>query len=423
MHIAMDLGENNTRLAAWKEGQPANDPSLLVKLPGLAHFDLESGSDPWNQAHLQKYINYLQREYLLPTRQAIDSAAAAIPGVPGLLRRRRILDVLEETLGLDGAQVVPRSLAGAAGFQLHRPESLGDMMLLEAQGDEVEATFLSSYPGFAVTLEGQCRGDARFIRDMAAQLGFFSSNGWNLDNLYLSGDIIPGTPMEQLIASVPQRIPVHCADDLPLAAVQGLSPHNDQARLAGSLGVIYPYNFYLAVYHPEGQIASMNRIPFDFANLELDCSRRYTLTTLAIPEIHAGEGAQERIHFGIFEYNRQLRPEPPFTLLGDAVLEIDCRREDLPQRIDLVLDMGAAVLLPDIPAPRNDEDDLVQGDFWELYGQDMARIKQLTGPDSDTSLALSEPSASPRSAHSALARQVDDILVRLQWLLSQWNRV
>ncbi|MEQ8201457.1 MAG: hypothetical protein ABRQ24_08575, partial [Syntrophomonadaceae bacterium] len=224
MHVAIDLGENNTLVAAWKDGQLADEPALVVRLPGLVHFEPEAGADPWSRTRLQKYVAHIHREYLLPTRLVIYSAAVAIPGVPGLSIRRRLLDVLEESLGLEEALVVPRSLAQVAGFQLNRPQSLGDIMLLEVQGNEAEASFLSTYPGVTITLEGRCRGDARVIREKAAQLGFLSPGGWNFDRLYLCGDASPDSPIGSLLAGIPQRIPIQAADDLPLTAVRGLHP-------------------------------------------------------------------------------------------------------------------------------------------------------------------------------------------------------
>ena len=423
MHVAIDLGENDTWLAAWTEGQPVSHPALIVKVPGLTRFGLEAGGDPWSRAQLQKYLAWLHREYLLPTRQVIDSASAAIPGVPPLLVRRRLLDVLKETLGLEEALVVPCSLARAAGFQFHRPQPLGDIILLEAQGDQAEATFLSTYPGITITLEGQCRGDARAIRDKAALLGFLAPGGWNFDGLYISGDIDPASPLGQLAASLPQRIMVQAANDFPWAVVQGLHPQSDQDIWTGSLSVIYPYNFYLAVFRPDGQRASLARIPFDTANLELDCNSRYKLATLTTADLSAGDEAQDRIHFYLLEVNADFDPERVdlAAIPGEPVLEIDCRREDLPDQVDLVLDMGSAALLLDWPVPRNDEDSLTRGSFRELYEQDMARLQRSIKFQSAPFIFPPQSATLTASPPTDLDRQIDVILGRLQWMLHHWN--
>ncbi len=424
MHVAIDLGENDTWLAAWTEGQPVSHPALIVKVPGLAHFGPEATGDPWSRAQLQKYIAYLHREYLLPTRKVIDSASAAIPGVPPLSVRRRLLDVLNETLGLEEALVVPRSLAQAAGFQFHYPQPLGDLILLEAQGNLAEATFLNTFPGITITLEGQCRGDARVIREMASHLGFLAAGSWNFDCLFISGDIDPESPLGQLAAGLPQRISVQAADDFPWAAVQGLHPQSDPDMWTGSLSVIYPYSFYLAVFRPDGQAVSLARIPFDTANLELDCNSRYKLATLAAADMCAGDEDKGRIHFGVYETNADFNPEPADskTALGDPVLEIDCHRQDLPDRVDLVLDMGSAALLLDLPAPGNDEDSLAQGSFRDLYDQDISRLQRSIRLQQVASTAPPQSAAATTdNPPSDLDRQIDTILGRLQWLLHQWN--
>ncbi len=423
MHVAIDLGENDTLLAAWTEGQPVSHPALIVKVPGLAHFGLKAGGDPWSRAQLQKYLTWLHSEYLLPTRQVIDSASAAIPGVPPLFVRRRLLDMLKETLGLEEALVVPRSLARAAGFQFHHPQPLGDIILLDAQDNQAEATFLSTFPGVTITLEGQCRGDARAIREKAAHLGFFAPGGWNFDCLFISEDIDPASPLGQLAISLPQRIPVQAANDFPWAVVQGLHPQSDHDIWTGSLSVIYPYSFYLAVFRPDGQRASMARIPLDTANLELDCNSRYKLATLTTADMSAGDEDKDRIHFCLFEMNADFDPERVdcAAIPGDPVLEIDCRREDLPEQVDLVLDMGSAALLLDLPVPRNDEDSLTRGSFRELYEQDIARLQRSIKFQS-APFIFSPQSATPTDSPPAdLDRQIDAILGRLQWLLHHWN--
>ncbi|MEQ8202118.1 MAG: hypothetical protein ABRQ24_11940, partial [Syntrophomonadaceae bacterium] len=247
----------------------------------------------------------------------------------------------------------------------------------------------------------------------------------NFDRLYLCGDASPDSPIGSLLAGIPQRIPIQAADDLPLTAVRGLHPQSEQSLFKGNLSVIYPYQLYLAVFGPHGQVVSMTRIPFDFANLELDCNSRYKLASLATADIYGDDENQERIHFALFELSSQSRPElsEPLTALGKAVLEIDCRREDLPQRVDLVLDMGSAALLLDIPAPRVEEDYLARGGFWDLYDRDIARLKQSIDPQSDSSIFPADPALPARAPHSSLDGQIDNTLLRLQWLLNQLQRV
>lgn len=420
MHIVMDLGHKSTLLAAWREGQPMDDPSILINLPGLNDSTTRMNDDPWSRTSLYRYVAYLHREYLLPSRLPIKSLAAAIPGISGLPLRRIMLDVFEEVLGLEEAIIVPRFLAMAAGWQLHSPQSLGNMMVLDAQDEEGEVAFLSACSDVTLTLEDQYRGNASTIREAATRLGFLSSSGWNLDHLYLLNEVGADTKMGRLISSLPNRVTIHNGDDPARAVMEGLVSHVYPGRSPGRLSVIYPYDFYLACFDREEQMKSIHRLPFDTSNLELDCNSCYRLARLVIADIPSSDADLEQLRLSIFEIDHQDHIELANLSLAQSILNIDCGRTDLPERVDLILDMAAAAIRPDLDSYYDEGDVPDPASFWEHYQSKLSQDHNIAQPFTPGTDTVASPD-DPALTFSPLDRQIAHTMARLQSLLGQWK--
>lgn len=420
MRVVMDLGSNSTRLAAWREGQPLDNPSISVRLPGLDDFVSPGDADGWSREEFQRYITFLNREFLLPSRLAVSAVAAALPGIPGLALRRSLLEAIEAVLGLEEAVVVPRCLAMAAGWQLRHQQSLGDLMVLNGLNKEMEVAFLSTCPGVTLTLEGLCAGDNRVIRDKAAQLGFLDASGWNFDRLYLLGDVDAHTDLGQWLSNLPQRVSVHHDHDPALAVTEGLLAQITPPLPGESLSMLYPFDFYLAYCDREGQPVSFHTLPFDTTNLELDCNARYRLASLSMADDPTSPAHPERINLQVFESERRSEPGPFILAEGEPVLKIECSPTDLPERMDLILDMGAALILPQLPSSTTEEDGVIPEAFWQHYASGLARLSSSTilGAYFTTNQTASANS----SAVTPLEGQIALILTRLHTLLEQWNR-
>jgi len=88
--------------------------------------------------------------------------------------------------------------------------------------------------------------------------------------------------------------------------------------------------------------------------------------------------------------------------------------------MDLILDMGAALILPELPSSTAEEDGVIPEAFWQHYASGLARLSSSTilGADFTTNQT---PSANS-SAVTPLEGQIALILTRLHTLLEQWNR-
>lgn len=419
MRVVIDLGPNSTQLAAWREGQSPDNPSISVRLPGLTDFAGPGDANGWSREELQRYITFLNQEFLLPSRLVVSTVAAALPGIPGLAQRRSLLEAIEAVLGLEEAVVVPRCLAMAAGWQLRHGQALGNLMVLNGLDEEGGAAFLSASPGVTLTLEGLCAGDNRIIRHKAAQLGFLDASGWNLDRLYLLGDVDADPDLGRLLSNLPQRVSVHHDDDPALAVTQGLLAQITPLLPGESLSMLYPFDFYLAYCDRQGQPISFQALPFDTTNLELDCNSRYRLASLVMADRPTGPAHPERINLQVFEVEHRSEPNPSVAAWGEPVLKIECASTDLPKRMDLILDMGAALILPQLPSSAVEEEGVIPEAFWQHYASGLARLSSSTILGAD--LMADQTQAANSSAASPLEGQIALILTRLYSLLEQWN--
>lgn len=421
MHVVVDLGENYSYLVCWEKGQFLDDACIKVKLPGIASFRSPGEDSSWEYDQLNRYLSYIQREYLLPSRRIIESAALAIPDIFDLRHRRILLDIMEEILGLYEASIIPRSLALLAGMQMRNPQSelSGDVLLIDESGPGCRCALVSIIDKIGLTLETQVDGSVAELLQQAAGTGYYAAGTWHIDQVVLSCPAVNNPAITKLITALPPHVNIIHGNDLEFAAAEGLSgrAHYKDAGPAFRYNVIYPYQFYLE----RNNSPHLEKLPFDTANLELDCDGRYTITSLQRKEMESPADHENLIHFGIYEVGAGEDP-PVHTNL--PVLEIDISPDDLPPQIHLVLDMAAASLRLDlntgatirpVNAPeflevqlRASQEQLYQ--VLEQYNQDRALLN-----DWDN-YRLLLPAGS-----LTLSQQIDHTLFRLYGLLQLWK--
>ncbi len=428
MHVAIDLGEKHTYLACWDTGRPVSDACISVKIPGLAVLNPSAGSSLWARDSLWKYISYIHREYLLPSRMVIESAALAVPDIFSLNSRRVLLDVFEEVLGLAEVMIIPHFIALAVGYQLRHEFSLtGDVMVLEVKESSFDCAFLSVTDGVGITLEKQSRVTLNQVMELAEKQGYWSPSGWKLDHLLLLGNDSQIPALEGFVASLPPNLNVISDSDLSSYATEGLSRavcDDDNVNPVGRLSMIYPYKFYLESFNPDLDTTTLVRIPFDISNLELDWGDKYRLISLNSASISIPASPEARVNFRIYEIHSDYEPDSESISRSSLVLEIDSFRDDLPPCMELGLDMAAARLQLDLKPQPGDTAIVAPQAFWmhhhtnheQLYELIRAR-KQNEGLLKDWDYFLS----SSHSAGPTLSQQVETTLFHLYGLLQLWH--
>jgi hypothetical protein len=353
MHVAINLGEEYSHLAGWENDRDLDDACIKVRLPGLARFNTNDQPYQWDLHSVGVYIAYLQREYLLPSRKIVESAALSVPGNWTLRARKALLKLIEEILGLEEAKIIPQPLALTAGYnRRHRSQVLrGDIMIIQGTESSPDFALLSSSETAGIVLETQFRGDFSRARQELAAHGYRDSSGWRLDYVLVMDQSFSSLQLEEFLSTLAGETEVICQSEKDFAAAEGLFGSWDGTTLDPSnrLSLIYPYDFYFVSDESIPASAGLRRIPFDTANLELAYDGIYRLTSLDYEHFDHGDRESARVKFSIYELPAGCQPPQDMALIrAQQVLDIDSSRGDLPLQLVVILDMAAASLRLDL---------------------------------------------------------------------------
>jgi len=423
MHVVIDLGEMHTYLACWERGKPLEDACIKVKLPGVAAFKSTFGKLSWERENLREYFSYLYREYLMPSRILIESASLAIPCIFDLNGRRILLDILEEILGLYEASIVPHPLALINGIQMRTSPLSGDVLVIEGQESHYNFAFMSIIETIGITLEKQCSGEIADMLTEAERNGYHSTEGWRLDHLVLAGNYAQVPAMDGFIASLPPDLNVIYGRDLEFTAAEGLTAGcNDKTTSAmPPFNIIYPYEFYMQI----NSSISLEKIPFDTANLELDCSGRYRMISLTHDSIDNLTAEDNSVFFRIYEIRTAEGPHMQEPLqLPLPVLEINSPQDDLPPHFELRLNMATATIQLDLIPESLGEATNTPEVLGKRLQANQQKLYQILSRNKQNEVMLRDWNKSllpPRESASALSDQIDQTLFHLYGLLQLWH--
>ena len=424
MHVVIDLGEMHTYLACWERGKPLEDACIKVKLPGVAAFKATFGKLSWERENLREYFSYIYREYLMPSRIIIESAGLAIPRIFDLNGRRILLDILEEIFGLYEATIVPHPLAQINGIQMRTAPLSGDVLVIEEQESHYNFAFMSIIETVGLTLEKQCSGEIADMMTEAERHGYHSTEGWRLDHLVLAEIHANDPAMDAFITSLPPDLNVIYGHDLEFTAAEGLTAgyHDKTTTAIPPFNIIYPYAFYLQI----NSSTRLERIPFDTANLELDCGssyRMFSLNNVGIDNLTAGEN---RVCFRIYEMETDEGLLVPESLqLPLPILEINSPQDDLPPHFELGLNMAAATIQLDLIPESLDETinaPEVLGKRLRANQQKLYQVLRRNKPNEVLLKDWSKSLLAPSEDTPALSAQIDQTLFHLYGLLQLWHR-
>lgn len=425
MHIAIDLGEEFSYLVCWETGREVEDTSIRVKIPGPGKYNSPAYSRAWTKTTLGDYLAYLHREYLLPSRKLIESAAVSVPDIWPLRARASLLQAMEEVMGLASAQIIPQPLALAAGHNLLNlgPALEGEVLLVQDHlpGLDMACLYISSAGGTIL--------EKHFPATDPAGAGPEALPG------YLAGD---GCRFDSILIISPHSLPLFEKQLYPWAAEINYLPKSSMDFTAAEglylartsslsvpgcrLSIIYPYTFYLQVDSAQGS-DRWQEIPFDTSNLELDCGGRYRLFNLDADLLGLGPNLEDRWRLSVYELPSQYRPEPSEHLpLGHRVWELDSA--SVPPELCVSLDMPSATLSLEIEAPPLVESGMsVQTLHTRLVSNRDRLLQELKtlSPASELVRDWEEHLHSNRAAHPDLAVLVQDTLFHLSALIRMWS--
>lgn len=216
----------------------------------------------------------------------------------------------------------------------------GNLLCLIEEEGQLDFSFLSIYES-VITLEHQNRGTWEDMCQEAQHLGFYTQD-WDFDHcLYLTPSHLDALPAccSDLSSSI-IRLTQEDSRQLILAGLEYLPRHIGQDGLY-SLRLVYPYDFYLLQFDPQQHGCFPVRLPFDFANLELDINQDYKITSLSNPNQYVLP-ADDQVEFAIYTCLRTLTaPLTPTGMIPAFTLQI--LPEELPDRLELWLNISAGI--------------------------------------------------------------------------------
>jgi hypothetical protein len=421
MHVAIDLGNKYTYLACWEKGKPLADACIRVRIPGMTRFSYTTAKSFRDRDGMREYFYHLYREYLLPSRIMVESAAVSLPSIFNLNTHRMLLDILEEVLGLPEVSIIPQPIALVYGYHLRNPHLplTGNIMVIQIQEAELDFAFLSVTDTAGITLEKQLTGRLSRAQEEADLIGFHSPEGWKLDSVFWGGEQPYPPVLEELISYLPKAANIISGQDLQFAAAEGLSK-------TSPMNLIYPYEFYIEKVNPSRESFEFIKIPFDTSNLELDCGASYRLLTLDSSSIFNLTSDPNRVRFRIYESDTSNGSgEYAQTVSKNLILEIDSLKSDLPERMHLYLDMATASLGLNLKHDKTDITSSAPMDFYSrlLDGQDKLfemmrsnKYQQRLIDDFENHLLSAQ-----QESQEPLAAQIEMTLFRLYALLQLWQ--
>jgi len=425
MHVVIDLGEMHSYLACWEMGKSLEDACIKVKLPGVAAYKSTVGNSSWEREILREYFSFIYREYLVPSRMIIESAALTIPSIYDLNIRRLLLDVLEEVFGLYEATIIPHPIALVAGIQMNLSQLplFGDVLVIEERESSYSFAFVSIIDPIGITLEKQFSGDISNILAEADRHAYHSAQGWHLDHILLAGNPASNPATAAFIASLPPDLNVICRDDLDFTAAEGLSARCIDKNMVPRtpFNIIYPYEFYLG----ENESTVLDRIWFDTANLELNCEGRYRIISLNHPSIDTLAADEKWVRFRIYELETADGPhfQNP-SHLPVPVLEIDSPHKDLPTQFELYLDMASATIQLDLITESLDETPHAPKFVEKRFLANQHKLHQILSRNGQNEALLEDWTKFLHTLSDndpSLSDQIDHTLFHLYGLLQLWQ--
>ena len=177
------------------------------------------------------------------------------------------------------------------------------------------------------------------VKNRAGQLGLWQNDQWTLDHVLIMGGAskTPGLPklLQDLFGSA-----LIFPEDVEFNVVRGLSLWG--ARQAGTqVKTIYPFQFYLQKRDMYSGKQSLEYLPFDTANLELDITACYPVASIPLNSPFNLANETDKFHLRIFEVEEH-DPESVLERFSgqDTILDFQSKVKQLNDPLEIIFDLN-----------------------------------------------------------------------------------
>lgn len=218
------------------------------------------------------------------------------------------------------------------------------------------------------------------VKPRARQLGLYGKNGYDLDLVVLMGGSARLKGVKTVMAEIGTEI--WLPPEPEFYVVKGLSYLGaPQGRETGpQMKGIVPFRFYIEKRAPgKADTNTLEPVPFDTANLELDPSKTYRIFSVPCDSAYNLGREQGLVRFRMYQGEAGEGDEPGEIRTDTESLVLDTcqRREDVPgDEVDIYLDLPASCLKTSLDGGEGLESpgDTPAGQLWQ---QALARQQQM----------------------------------------------
>lgn len=204
------------------------------------------------------------------------------------------------------------------------------------------------------------------VKNRARQLGLWQNNQWTLDHILIMGGASKTPGLQKLLQDLFGSALVF-PDDVEFNVVRGLSLWG--ARQAGTqIKTIYPFQFYLQTRDIYSGNQSLEYLPFDTANLELDINACYPIASIPLTSPFNLASEPDKFHLRIFEVEEH-DPESELERFSgqDAILDFQAKVEQLNDPLEIIFDLNDYCLkINNSSIPQNHPLDFINDDFFSF---------------------------------------------------------
>ncbi|HWP97116.1 MAG TPA: Hsp70 family protein [Syntrophomonadaceae bacterium] len=201
------------------------------------------------------------------------------------------------------------------------------------------------------------------VDERARTLGLLKNGKWDLDTVLLLGGASQTRGLTKLIQELCPGVPVLHSSDPDYQVIRGLCLWPELAAQTGvNLKTVYPFRFYMEKKNDSEN--TLEEIPFDTANLELDFQGKYEICTLPVNSNCNLASESDQVLVRVFELAEEDQEvQVPRFMDQNLVLQIEADKSQTGAQISIYLNLARARLELDnndlLKGDQNEEDDIL----------------------------------------------------------------
>ncbi|MDD3852150.1 MAG: Hsp70 family protein [Syntrophomonadaceae bacterium] len=210
------------------------------------------------------------------------------------------------------------------------------------------------------------------VKNRANQLGLWQNDKWTLDHVLIMGGASKTPGLQKLLQDLLGTSLIF-PEDVEFNVVRGLSLWG--ARQASTrVKTIYPFQFYIQKRDMYSGKQSLEYLPFDTANLELDINACYPIATIPLTSPFNLANETGKFHLRIYEVEEHDPESVLERFFGqDTVLDFQADAEQLSDPLEIIFDLtnyslstDNSLMLQEAPIAATNHDFLNYAWAWEI---------------------------------------------------------